>query len=72
MVKEGPKKQAKPIEPTAIYFTKDLMDIFGVVRATIVRWRKRDGLPLTGAPRGFITGKSLLEWVERRGKQVTP
>lgn len=76
MVKDGPKAKtatkARPIDPTAIYFTKDVMEILDCARSTILRWKKYGGLPITGTPRGFITGRLLLEWIENRGKQVTP
>lgn len=56
------------IHPTGIYTIVDLAQIFGVGRTAIVRWRKEKSLPLTGAPRGTITGRALLEWIESRGK----
>lgn len=56
------------IHPNGIYTIADLIQIFGVGRTAIVKWKKEKNLPLTGAPRGTITGRALLEWVENRGK----
>ncbi len=61
---------ANEINPNAIYTTADLCRIFGVKRTTIVRWRAERGLPLGGAPKGHITGRAILDWVEN-GKGCT-
>ena len=56
------------INPHKLYTTADLATLLGVSRRTIVRYRTERGLPVSREPRGTITGRTLLKWLESRGK----
>lgn len=56
------------INPNKLYTVADIASLLGVSRRTIIRYRTEKGLPSSPGPRGTTAGRTLLKWLESRGK----
>ncbi len=56
----------KTIDRDALYAKPEVAAILGKPPDTFSRWAKRHGLRFSQRRGGYITGRALLEWIEKQ------